>query len=104
MTDHPDGIAALIQRWRESAEWESSDGSPEFGKGRDQCADELAALVAARGPQPDPGALVPALLAVLDDLLSGELGPNVSHKVLTKMKAALLDAAEAPSDARGPQP
>lgn len=39
-------IQAVIEKWRESAEWEFEHGSPEFGKGLDQCADELAALLA----------------------------------------------------------
>jgi hypothetical protein len=46
-----DPIRQMIARWRESAEWELEHGSPEFGKGRDQCADELEAALAA-GPRP----------------------------------------------------
>jgi hypothetical protein len=40
-------VLALVEQWRESAAWELEHGSPEFGKGRDQCADELEAALKA---------------------------------------------------------
>jgi hypothetical protein len=41
-----DALRRLIEQWREAAVWEFEHGSPEFGKGCDQCADELEALLA----------------------------------------------------------
>jgi hypothetical protein len=43
-------IRSLLEKWRESAAWELTDGSPEFGKGLDQAADELEPLLAAEPP------------------------------------------------------
>lgn len=55
MTDLVADLTMLVQEWRESAEWEMTDGSPEFGKGRDQCANELAALLTrAATPAKEP--------------------------------------------------
>jgi uncharacterized protein YukE len=44
-------VAQLVTMWEGAAEWEFENGSPEFGKGLDQCADELRARLT---PAPSP--------------------------------------------------
>jgi hypothetical protein len=45
-------LEQLASQWGDGAVWEVDHGSPEFGKGRDQCAEELRALLAAPPQEP----------------------------------------------------
>ena len=76
-------LQALVEKWREAAIWEHKDmGNVQAAAALDQCADELAALLAQRARE--------APMSTYEEFIAA--APE--RKALVEREAAALDVSE----------